>query len=638
MGLRQTFIRTYLSIDPRSLGLFRIVFALALLLDLYWRYLDVDFFYTNDGLLPNHTMLWAPPVRRMFSFFFMASTHAEATAGMAACGLVFLGLLLGYRTRTMQVLALLCVVSLNTRVCLLENGGDIVLNQLAVWSVFLPLGQRFSLDALLGSLRARSEHTAEQLADRSALRPPQQPVVSLAVLALILQLFVIYLFNALAKNGTTWSTGTAVQLALHQDRLVTALGVWLREHAPSALLSTFTHATRAIELLAAALVISPLWPAAARLLAIVLLPLLHVGFALCLDLGPFSYAMIAFVALLVHERHWAWLYSRLRARKKPLLCFFDADCGFCFLTVRVLARLDAYERIRFISNHEQSELPEGVSPELVERTVVVQEQGTARITTRSDAVAEICRALPFGFLAYAVLKLPGLRSLWLALYDRVAQNRTAISQWLGLAACGVPSVPVFAMPELPANGPARLRARALPVLNQALVAVVLVAATGETLSYNEAVPSFLHYPQPDALQAIIDYGRLIQSWRMFAPDAPEQDFMISVEATTVDGRLVDPYNEVASRYKRPPFRGIPSRLGNDQFFTTYSLVIPAEKSRPYWSAFEQWILSYHLRSKNPKDRITRYTVYLLSDLSPTSDKTAPRTPKKEAFMSYPRTP
>jgi Ca2+-binding RTX toxin-like protein len=106
------------------------------------------------------------------------------------------------------------------------------------------------------------------------------------------------------------------------------------------------------------------------------------------------------------------------------------------------------------------------------------------------------------------------------------------------------------------------------VLNEIGAAVVLAAAIGEALSYNAAVPVWLHYPQPDALQAVIDYGRLIQSWRMFVPDAPYDDMMISVEARTADGRLVDPYNEVASRYKRGPFTSIPTRLGNDQFFTS----------------------------------------------------------------------
>jgi len=51
---------TYLSFDPRSLGLFRIVFGCVLLLDWYWRFIGFEYWYTNDGIFPNHTMLWRP--------------------------------------------------------------------------------------------------------------------------------------------------------------------------------------------------------------------------------------------------------------------------------------------------------------------------------------------------------------------------------------------------------------------------------------------------------------------------------------------------------------------------------------------------------------------------------------------------
>jgi predicted DCC family thiol-disulfide oxidoreductase YuxK len=635
MSLRAHLARSYLNVDPRSLGLFRILFGVVLLLDLYWRYLGVDFWYTNDGLLPNHTMLWAPPTRRMFSFFFMASTPAEARAAMALCALVFCGLIVGYRTRLMQLLTWLCLISLNTRICLLENGGDIVLNQLATWTLFLPLGQRFSADAVLASLRAREEHSAREFEDRAALRPEAAPVYSLAVLGVILQIFVIYLFNVLHKSGPTWTQGTAVHLALHQDRLVTSFGVWLREHLSPSLLVLSTYATLVAEALGAALVISPFWPAQTRLLALLLMPALHLSFALCMDLGPFSYAMAVCFPLLLDARYWDACERFLRARGPHLSCIFDSDCGVCFLIVRMLARLDLFERVRFVPNHEHENLPKGVTPELVEQTVVVLDRRTGRISTRADAIAEICRALPLGLVPWAVLALPGLNALWGRAYDVVARNRTSISQWLGLAACGVPAPIAETLAPQQQNGPARLRARLGRWLNEALVAVVLVAGVGETLSYNAAVPNFLHYPQPDALQAIIDYGRLIQSWRMFAPDAPEEDFMISVEANTIDGRLVDPYNEVASRYTRPPFTHIPPRLHNDQFFTTYSLLIPDDHQRPYWTAFQQWILSYHQRTQRERDRIVRFTVYLLSDRSPKLGQQTPTAFRKQALMSYP---
>jgi hypothetical protein len=59
--LRQAFVRRYLTVDPRSLGLGRIALALVLLLDLARRIPGLALWYSNDGLLPNHMMLWRPP-------------------------------------------------------------------------------------------------------------------------------------------------------------------------------------------------------------------------------------------------------------------------------------------------------------------------------------------------------------------------------------------------------------------------------------------------------------------------------------------------------------------------------------------------------------------------------------------------
>jgi hypothetical protein len=165
----------------------------------------------------------------------------------------------------------------------------------------------------------------------------------------------------------------------------------------------------------------------------------------------------------------------------------------------------------------------------------------------------------------------------------------------------------------------------------------MAASVGEAVNVNASVPTWLRYQQPAPLHAIIEYGRLLQSWRMFSPDAPPEDFMLSVEAVTRGGRLVDPYNEVASRYTKPPFMHIPKRLGNDQFFTTYSLLVPSGGARPYWPALEQWILAYPQRTGDPRDEIVRFKAYLIADRTPAPDKGGePYDVRRTAFITYPR--
>ncbi len=120
-----------------------------------------------------------------------------------------------------------------------------------------------------------------------------------------------------------------------------------------------------------------------------------------------------------------------------LRCFYDAQCGICSRFARLLARLDRSHRIELISNQDYSKLPEGIDDDIVANTIVVQDVATGRISTRSDAIAELCRALPLGTLPWLLLRFPGLHPLWDWSYDRVANNRVAISQFFGMNACEV---------------------------------------------------------------------------------------------------------------------------------------------------------------------------------------------------------
>lgn len=309
---------TYLTVDRRSLGAFRIAFGLVLFSDLFRRFVELRFWYTNSGLLPNHTLLWRPPASHSFSLFFTVSSLREAELGFALCAVAYAMFLLGYRTRLAQVLALLARVSLNSRLSVLENGGDMVMDLLCLLTLVLPLGARFSLDALAASLHHASKAPEASLTGEPTAAVMHKPVVSLAVLGLILQFATIYYFNAAAKSGAAWRDGSAVHYALHQDKLVTWFGVWMREHLPVSMVHALTWSTLATELLGFALIISPVRVRQARLLAVCLMPLLHLGFALGLNLGGFSPAMMSFFPLLLTAEHWAGLSRRFGARADAL--------------------------------------------------------------------------------------------------------------------------------------------------------------------------------------------------------------------------------------------------------------------------------------------------------------------------------
>src|SRR3954464_94744 len=157
------FEEHYCRADLRWLGFFRIVLGLLLSAQLLNCWGVARDFYTNDGILPNHFSLFRPLGRGVVSLYHAFSTLAEVNVAFALTLAIFLTFTLGYRTRLFHALSFICITSLDARNLLVENGGTVVINLLTFWALFLPLGRRLSLDALIASLRGREEHDSTDL-------------------------------------------------------------------------------------------------------------------------------------------------------------------------------------------------------------------------------------------------------------------------------------------------------------------------------------------------------------------------------------------------------------------------------------------------------------------------------------------
>jgi predicted DCC family thiol-disulfide oxidoreductase YuxK len=662
-ALRQALTRTYLTIDPRSLGLCRIVLGVVLIIDLARRVPYVRAFYTNDGLLPNHTVLWRPPLPRLFSVFFPVSLMHEAVLVFIICFLCFFFLMIGWRTRLFHLLSFAMTTSLHNRVLFAENWGAVALGALMVWTAFLPLGRRFSVDAVLSSMRAHAGETPDDLGPARVgeqTAPDNRPVVSLAVLGILLQLAAIYWFNFVHKSGATWKTGTAVHYVLWQERIVTVLGLWVRTHLPFAFTKALTHGTLLAESAAPFLILTPIFWRWTRPLAAVVLAGLHIGIALFVNLGIFSGAMVAFFPLLLDTSTWQAMNRLVPRRGRRRTVFYDAGCGVCFWTTRVIARLDVHRRLTWISNADRAALPEGVDPELLEKTILVidydgdpdrvpkpprdgalqaepagspRERG--RRWTRAAAFAEIFGTLPFGRFWAWPLRVPGLGALANLAYDAFARNRTTISTWLGLAACGIPGAPapVRSKPQ-PIPLVTWLRGR-LPLLREAGVAMVMLVFWSDLSIANAAMPEALRWrSRPAWFEPAVMYPHIFQGWSMFSPEAPLSDEMVVIDAVTRDGRHVDPLNELGSRVASLPVTGqIPPRLGHVSLICDYTLRIPEAGS--YFQALIEWVLRYPQRTGRKGDEIVSFEAWKVEQTSPPPGGQQPTDFRRHLFLRWP---
>jgi hypothetical protein len=509
------FMATYVTADARSLSAGRIVLASVLLLDLFKRWAVVGDWYTNDGLLPNHTLLWRPSFSHVFSFFYMASYTHEAVILFVICAIAYTAMLIGLYTRVAQVASVICMMSLHGRLLLFDNGGDVVLGLLTIWTTFLPTGGRYSLDAVLG----RGQ-------------PAEPKVTRLGVLAFTCQFAFIYFFNAVHKNGETWRDGTAVHYVLHLDRLATPLAVWMRHRMTPGLSKVMSWSALGIEWSLPFLLLSPVATRYTRRLAILFVFALHVGFGVFMNLGNFVPAMIAYTPFFLSGEDWDqferwWRRSRFAA---PVAA----------LEARVAARI-----------------------------------------RRAGAFFSVGRSV------------------------RVVPPGPAVTALLAR----------------------------VPMVREITCAVFIVIAANQLLDENQAAHQVWDHHNSPPVAAAVTYLNLFQGWSMFAPEVNKTDINVSVDAITMTGRHVDPWNEAANPKYPMPGATIPPALGPNWLYYQYVTRIPWWPA--YHQAFQEWILRYPQRTGHKEDEIVSFKVFKVEDDSPLPGKTEPTNPRATLMFQYP---
>lgn len=274
-------IRRIFEIDLRSLGLFRIVFGLVVLGDLlcrlpYW--LD---FYGDIGILPRVAVMRYYMGDFQWSFHLSGGSAAFCYFMFCVHAVLAILFILGWRARLTAVFLWLFTYSLQNRNLLILNGGDALERLILFWAIFLPLGDRFSLDSGWSSLPGR--------------------VFSMGTVAIIVQVLLVYGFSVVYKTGDSWRVNyDAIWLSLSNPELATSFGFWLSGY--TVFCKALTICTVCVEVLAPLLIVARLWWL--RVIGIAFLAILHIGIALTLTVGVFSFVCLAFLCLFLPSHIW----------------------------------------------------------------------------------------------------------------------------------------------------------------------------------------------------------------------------------------------------------------------------------------------------------------------------------------------
>ena len=628
----------YLRIDARSLGLFRVLFGLVLIGDLFRRWAWSSAFYSNEGVLPNHNHLFnLLKTGRVWSVLHAFSSPGEAHFAFGCFLVVYVFFTVGWHTRAFHALSLAALVSLNARNILTENAGTYASIAVLAFTLFLPCGRRFSFDALRASMKAREEKHAADLADRAWMTNPETPT-SLAALGLLLQLSIIFAVTALQQKGATWNDGTALHYALHVDRWASDLGVWLRGAAPAGLLRVWGSALHLSGWAIPALVVVPVLPRYTRAVAAGLMLFHGLTLGLFFDLGPYGWTLAAAAPLVLTDAWWqaAARKGHRQARNRTVL--YDSDCGVCLWIARLLVRLDRLDHLTLRGNDEVGSegatFPKEVTRELADATVIVID-GEGHVFTRGRAVAEAIAALPLGRPVSWLMRAPGIAQLLDLAYDRFAPRRQRVSELMGLASCGIPIADEPGdEPGPTAPSPARRLAGTVLAGGRELAALAVVAAMLVQTGRKNELPASLTLSPNDRLEAIATWPRMIGRWDVFVPAPPVEDALMVTGGQPRGGKSVDvltglePSFDLSSR---------PAHLG--QLWGDYLDRIHQKEWNDFQKAFRDYVVKGGPAwdTKQPDANITGLDAYWVTQPSPAPGQRQTDAPsEKEKIFTHSR--
>ena len=221
------------------------------------------------------------------------------------CAAFFLILLfLGYRTRLATFVSWIFLISLHNRNPIILQGGDIFVRALLFWALFLPLGAKFSIDALTAKTTEPEAPVGENT--RTSFSRWRVPP---------------FCFRLRWSTGRRFCSSPVVSGTPTGPRFImlsistssrSHFGIWLRQYY--SLTKFLACSTFYWEMIGPLLLFVPILFVPLRLIGILGFVGMHIGFFTSMELGVFPFvssaAMIPFIPA------WVWDVPLAALRRK----------------------------------------------------------------------------------------------------------------------------------------------------------------------------------------------------------------------------------------------------------------------------------------------------------------------------------
>ncbi len=276
------FIYPRIKIDDRSLALFRILVGILIIIDVILRFRNLTYFYTDDGPVPTELIM---SDYNYISILYYVTDPIGVSIIFILQIILALILIIGYKTKTVFILSTILVISVDLRNPYVASYADTLFRLLLFWAIFLPLGNKWSIDSLRN----------EKYSNPSIL-------TQLAGFFILFQMLAMYIVNGSIKytNAEEWLSGWAFHSILHYDRITWLFGPYVRE-SPEWLIQ-FGSIYWFIMMLIAPLML--LFTKRLRYIIAFTLMFGHLNIALTTRVGAFSLVAIAGLCLFLPKQFW----------------------------------------------------------------------------------------------------------------------------------------------------------------------------------------------------------------------------------------------------------------------------------------------------------------------------------------------
>lgn len=286
------YFRQIFTLDLRALALMRMMVGFGLVLDMIQRFLVRSEFYSDHGVLTRAALVEFFEFNGAMSLL-MLNGSAHFAGFLALLGMLSgVMIAIGYGTRFFTILGWILLSSFHARHNLAIHGGDNLLRILLLYSIFLPIAKRWSIDSI---------HRGHRILDNSFF--------SWFSALLVVQIFCIYFFTTVYKWHPVWiSEFSSLHYALSLDLFSTDLGKWLTQFPTFLKISSMI--TIAIEGIVPFLLLIPFYPLFFRRLCILCFYGLHLGIQVTMVLGLFPLACLAAWTALWDSKSMDWLEKK----------------------------------------------------------------------------------------------------------------------------------------------------------------------------------------------------------------------------------------------------------------------------------------------------------------------------------------